>query len=149
MVLLPDFKDDPYWIARRLVGRATVKEIRHVLGFLRTNGFIEKVDGKWPTKDSMALSIDEIRSLAVRSYHKKMLEQAAGNLDTLPMEEREFGALTFLLPESAFGELKSRLKDFRQSMHKWAVEAAERSGTTNVVQVNIQMYSQTKKGSPS
>ena len=145
-VMLPDFSDDPYWISRRLVGRATVKEIRHALNFLRKGGFIQKGDdGRWTVRDTMVLSTDEIRSMAVQRFHRNILEQASGNLENLPVEMREFGALTFLLPESAFTELKTRLKDFRASLHQWAVEAAERSGDNDVIQINIQMYPQTRK----
>ena len=147
MALLPYFKDDPYWISRRLVGQASVREISHALKFLIDQEFIMKDDaGVYKAKDNMVLSTDEVKSLAIRRYHKKILEQATETLESLPMEEREFGALTFMLPEGAFEELKLRLKEFRKGIHKWAVEtgtSSEDSG--HVVQVNIQMYPQTKK----
>ena len=145
MVSLKDFRDDPYWIARRLNGRATTSEIGQALQFLMKEGFIERVDGRFVAKDNMVLSSDEIRSLAIRQYHRQMLEQAKESLESLPLEEREFGALTFVLPEAALEELKYKMKLFRRELHTWAMQvSAERDGEI-VVQVNAQMYPHTKK----
>jgi uncharacterized protein (TIGR02147 family) len=145
MCNLPDFRDDPYWISRRITGKASVAEIGQALQFLLKEGFIEKQDGKFLAKDNMVLSSDEVRSLAVRNYHRQMLEQAKEALENLPMEEREFGALTFVLPEDALAELKYKMKNFRRELHTWAMQVAEERGGELVVQVNAQMYPHSRK----
>lgn len=142
---LPDFRDDPYWIARRLTGKASVAEITQALQFLLKEGFIEKQDGRFVAKDNMVLSSDEVKSLAVRNYHRQMLDQAKEALENLPMEEREFGALTFVLPEAALTELKYKLKTFRRDLHTWAMQVAADDGGELVVQVNSQMYPHSRK----
>jgi uncharacterized protein (TIGR02147 family) len=96
----------------------------------------------------MVLSSDEVRSLAIRNYHRQMLDQAKESLENLPIEEREFGALTFVLPEAALAELKYKLKTFRRDMHTWAMQVAEEQGGDIVVQLNAQMYPHTKKVTP-
>ncbi len=148
MVGLVEFRDDPYWISRRINGRATVVEIGQALQFLLKEGFIEKVDGRFVARDNMVLSSDEVRSLAIRNYHRQMLEQAKEALENLPLEEREYGALTFVLPEAALAELKYKMKMFRSELHKWAMQVSEEQGGELVVQVNAQMYPHTKKVSP-
>jgi uncharacterized protein (TIGR02147 family) len=74
-----------------------------------------------------------------------MLDQAKESLDSLPLEEREFGALTFVLPEVALAELKYKMKLFRRELHTWAMQVAEGKEGEIVVQVNAQMYPHTRK----
>jgi uncharacterized protein (TIGR02147 family) len=145
MVSLKDFRDDPYWIARRVIGTSSTTEIGQALQFLLKEGFIEKTDGKCTPADNMVLSSDEVRSLAIRNYHRAMLDQAKESLENLPVEEREFGALTFVLPEAALAELKYKMKNFRRELHTWAMQIAEEQGGEIVVQVNSQMYPHTRK----
>lgn len=145
MVALKEFRDDPYWISRRMVGKASVAEIGQAMQFLLKEGFVEKVEGKFQSKDNMVLSSDEVRSLAIRNYHRQMLDQAKECLDSLPLEEREFGALTFVLPEAAMAELKYKMKLFRRELHTWAMQVAEEQGGELVVQVSAQMYPHTRK----
>lgn len=146
MVSLPDFRDDPYWISRRITGKANLTEITQALQFLVKEGFIEKTEtSEYTTKDNMVLTQDEIKSLAIRAYHRSMLEQAKEKLESLPLEEREFGALTFVLPESAISELKFKLKNFRREIHTWAMQVATQQESDVIVQVNYQMYPHTKK----
>lgn len=147
MCQIASFQDDPYWIARRLNGRATVKEISAALRFLLDKGFITRTpEGRFIAEDNMVLTSDEVRSLAIRSYHKAMLDQAKDYLDDLDTAEREYGALTFLLPSEKVPELKFKMKEFRRALHLWALEACETTPDECVVQVNMQMYPQTKRG---
>ncbi len=146
MIQMPDFHDDPYWIARRLHGKVSTQDISQAMKFLMTEGFIEKRDdGTYVAKENLVFSSDEVRSLAVRNYHRQMLEQANDALTTLSIQEREFGALTLVLPSEAMTELKERIKTFRRDLHLWAMQAAAHSAGDQVIQVNMQMYPHTKK----
>lgn len=146
MVELDDFRDDPYWLARRIQGKASMLEITKALSWLKTHGFIKQnQDGKYVATDNMVLSSDEVRSMAIRKYHRLMLDLAKECLDSLPVEEREFGALTFVLPAEALEELKYKMKLFRRDLHTWAMQVAEEKGGEIVVQTNFQMYPHTKK----
>lgn len=99
----------------------------------------------------MVLSSDEVRSLAIRNYHRQMLELAKQSLESLPMEQREFGALTLNLPESALPELKFKLKEIRKELHEWGLQVAQiqaQQGNLNesVTQINFQMFPLTRRG---
>ncbi len=141
-----DFRDDPYWIQRRLTGRIDIKEIVRALNFLKKNSLISKdAEGRFSVKDDMVISSDEIKSLAVRTYHKCALEQSLAALVDLPIDQREFGALIFQIPDQSLLELKQRLKSFRQELHEWALEQQKKAPDNTVVQLNLQMFPQTKK----
>lgn len=146
MVQAKQFREDPYWISRRLTGRATTTEITGALKFLEHHGFLKRDSkGELVNVDKMILSSDEVRCMAICQYHKKVLKQAIDTLDDLEMEKREFGAIIFILPKEAFSTLKSKIKEFRQELHLWALQQQQINlPDDNVIQVNIQMYPQTK-----
>jgi uncharacterized protein (TIGR02147 family) len=146
MVNLNEFRDDPYWISRRLCDKATPQEINAAIQFLKKEGFLVKgSDGTWNATDNMVISSDEIKNLAIRKFHRQMLAQANTALDNTEISEREFGALTFVLPEEAIEELKYKLKQFRTDLHTWSMQVAEDAGGELVVQMNFQMFPHTKK----
>ena len=146
MVTFHGFRDDPYWIQRRLNGRIELKTIVHALNFLKAKGFIEKrSDGLYCVKDEIVISSDEVKNFAVRGFHRRVLEQAIEVLEDLPIEQREFGALIFQLPDSAHPELKRKLKTFRQELHRWSLEQCQGPEAKRVVQLNLQMFPQTKE----
>lgn len=146
MITLKEFRDDPYWISRRLNNKASVSEIQKILGFLKDEGYISKKDdGTWEAVDNMVVSSDEVFSLAIRNFHRQMLDQAKQCLEELPIDEREFGAIIFSLPKSSVAELKHRIKKFRTEVHEWACQAISEDEGDIVVQLNLQMYPHTKK----
>lgn len=146
MTILHDFRDDPYWIARRMHGKASAQEILKSFHFLLQEGYIEKTpEGRYQPKDNVVLSSDEIRSLAIRNYHRQMLELARESLDGQSLDEREFGALTIILAKEHLGELKGRMKAFRQELHAWALAKNQERAGDQVVQVNSHMYCHTKR----
>lgn len=146
MVTLSDFSEDPYWISRRLNGRTSPGEVAAALNFLMENEFLYRTsDGRLAAKDALVISSDEVKSLAIRNYHRQMMEQAKETLESLPISLREFGALTILVPEAAMEELKQKMKTFRRELHHWAVAATAESLPDTIVQVNLQMYPHTKR----
>ena len=145
MVSLPDFRDDPYWVARRISRPVSHREIVEALQFLKDNEFVIKnEDGQWLAVDNFVISSDEVRRLAIRNYHRQMLSGAEDALERLDLDQREFGALTFNLPPSAIAELKHRLKKFRDEINDWTAAVTNDSNPDRVVQLNFQMYELTK-----
>ncbi|NRA66262.1 MAG: TIGR02147 family protein [Pseudobacteriovorax sp.] len=143
----PDFCDDPYWISRRLNGRTSVRDIRTVLDFLFKAKFIVKSeDGSFSCQDKIVISSDEVKNLALRQYYRTILDQGKDMLSDLALEEREFGSLILTMPVTRLADFKQRLKEFRRSIHKWALDAVvdEAEAPAQVVQFNFQMFPQTK-----
>lgn len=145
MVSLPDFREDPYWIARRLHDHVSVEEIHRALNFLIKEGFLERdASDSLVPRDNIVSTTDEINNLAIRNYHRQMLRQAEACLDNLPVDLREFGALTFQLPEKALAELKAKLKQFRRDIHEWSLQLDEKDQKKVIAQLNFQLYPHSK-----
>lgn len=146
-----DFREDPYWISRRLRGRVAAEEARNAIAFLLQHGYVRRNDaGRLEAADDVVISTDEVRSLAVRSYHRAMLGEAIEALSSVAVEEREYGALTVAIPRAALPELKSRIKAFRKELHTWIMAQAATNGVqpdNEIIQLNIQMFPHTGQGS--
>jgi uncharacterized protein (TIGR02147 family) len=143
MIGADDFRDDPYWIKRRLRSNADLKDIASALTFLKRNGFIFKDEnGKFAVKDDVILSSDEVRSMAIRGYYRRVIEQSIAMMEEVPVKEREYGALIFNLPEEDVPELKEKLKTFLNDLHKWTLKKSQKDGV--VIQYLFQMYPQTR-----
>lgn len=148
MVTTGHFKDDPYWLSRRLTGRTSITELAKAIGFLKQNGFIVRNERGFEAQDAMVLSSDEIKSLAIREYHRSCLKQAQEMLEDLDIHEREYGSLTVHLSAERMQELKEKLKEFRSELHQWAMQDGDvmpESDRSHIVQINFQMYPQTRK----
>jgi len=145
MIELKKFEEDPYWIARRLNFQVSIPEIRSALKFLIDEEYIQRSSSNTlEVAEKILTTPDEIASMSYRNYHRQMLHQAEEALNTIPLEDREFGAVTFILPESATQELKERIKKFRKEIHHWAVEQSSTTHGETVTQLNIQLYPHTK-----
>lgn len=145
MVESPAFNDDPHWIVRRLHGEATVTEVAAAIQFLLKEGFIERsASGKYSVRDHVVLSRDEVKSLAIRNYHRTMVKQAETALERIDIKDREFGAVTITLPESALEELKFKIKAFIRDTHDWAAQKTSESAGDIIAQLNVQMYPHTR-----
>ncbi len=145
MIELNIFEEDPYWIARRLNFQVSIPEIRSALKFLIDEEYIKRTSSDTlEVAEKILTTPDEIASLSYRNYHRQMLHQAEEALNTIPLEDREFGSVTFILPENAIQELKERIKQFRQEIHHWAVEQSSTNNGELVTQLNIQLYPHTK-----
>ena len=165
LVQTQGFREDPYWIARRLRGRVSQEQIREALDFLVSGGYVRRdACGRLEAADDVVLSTDEVKSLAVRSHHRCMLQEAVVAMETLPVEAREFGAMTVAIPTASIPELKERIKNFRKEIHTFmmaqmtaAIEATAATGNpadntvldSEIVQLNIQMFPHTGISKPA
>ncbi len=139
------FQNDPYRIARKLTGRINIAEINNAINFLLKANFIEISEtGVFSVKEDIVLSSDELRNLAVQTYHKAILEQSKQALEDIEMEQREFGALSFSIPNKKIKDLKRMLKNFRSEIHRWSLDTNKNDLTDCVIQLNFQMFPQTR-----
>lgn len=93
-------------------------------------------------KNDVILTSDEVRSLAIRGYYRRVIEQAATMLEEIPVDQREYGALIFNLHVKHIPELKEKLKGILNELHAWSLTKTDEQSA--VIQFLFQMYPQTK-----
>lgn len=101
MATLPGFKADPFWIQSRLVRFVPISEIRKCLQFLKGAHFFRvDDDGKVITHHKHINCVGGLYRLALRNFHKEMLEVATSSITSLTSDKRLLLAHTVAVPES-------------------------------------------------
>lgn len=135
---LPDFREDPRWIAKTLLPAIAPKQATQALTVLIELGLLLR-DGEGKLRQAEALVETAEGPLGhhVVQFHRTMMQRAAEAIDRVPRDEREIGALTLCLSEARMRALKAELEAFRNDLVRryMADPQAER-----VVQVNFQMF---------
>jgi len=130
---------NPEAIARAISPAVSVAKIRKSIALLKELGLVyEDTAGRWHASDKVISSEYEIQSIALKNYHKGMLEQAAASLDTCSSGEREFQGLTICTNRAAFQRMKERVRAFTDEL--LAMAAAETENADQVYQINVQVF---------
>ena len=133
-----DFRDDPKWIAEQLQPRITTAQAQKALATLEELGLLSR-DGSGRLQQASALVSTGCGPLGhhIINYHRTMLAQAAGALDTVPREEREISSVTLCVSQEVLLDLKERIREFRREL----LQLAELEGEPErVVQINFQLF---------
>ena len=150
MVELKEFSPDPYWISNLLHMAPSFKEISKSMQFLKKENFIKQDNkGRFHATENMVVTSEDIKNLSIRNYHRAILDLAKEMITILPVEDREFGALTIKIKEQDLKELKQKIKAIRQDLHMWSLEHevssdSPKKGKEVIVQINLQMFPHTK-----
>lgn len=147
LVLLPEFKEDPDWIARKLSPPITVKEAATALELLQKLGFLKREKGKLVQSEKNITTAREIISLAIANFHRQMIQRAAESIDRTRPEKRDVSSLTIALSKDKFEEAKRRIQEFRRELNVLLSEDAKpdsvgsRSDAVDAVyQINFQLF---------
>ena len=116
LLLHPDFVEDPEWIGQRLRPQVRGPEVRRALELLEEVGLIVREDGKLKPANKKISTGPSVKSLAVRNFHRAMLDLAGGALDRVPAQERDITALTVSLTDGQYAQVKKRIDTFRQDL---------------------------------
>ena len=134
-----DFAADPRWIKAQIRPTISVAQARAALGTLLKLGLLvhDEATGRLVRGEPTLTTGHEVRSVAVRAYHRQMIEQAALALEAVPPESRDISALTVCVRASSIGELKQRVHRFREEM----LDLCDREESPEqVYQLNIQLF---------
>lgn len=95
---LPDFDEDPERLAKRMRFKTKPDEIRRGIDNLERLGLLVRgEDGRLEPAEKNLTSGPEVRSLAIRNFHRSMLQRAVEALDTVPLAERNVSGVTVAL----------------------------------------------------
>lgn len=109
-----DFIPDPEAIARRLRPRVRPLVVRRALELLERLGLIvADAEGIPRPAEPVLSSGPAVRSLAVRNFHRKMLELASRALDKVSPTERNITSVTVPLDKQEYERVCAKLSELR------------------------------------
>ena len=138
MVLLEDFCEDHKWISKRIRPQITEAEAKEAMEMLFEMGLISRgEDGRLIQSDAHIYSGDEVKSLAVANYQRKMIELAGESLEKLVSDNREIGSITFAVSKGGMKQARTMIREFRSRL---AGFLAKDESAEDVYQFNIQLF---------
>jgi len=122
LAALDDFREDPEWLGRRMRPKVRPASIARALTLLGDLGLLVRdAAGRLRPAERTLSTGPEVRSLAVRNFHRRMLELAIDALDKIPKDDRNITSVTVTLDRRRYHRVVELLAKLRQE-----VLAAER-----------------------
>ena len=145
LLLHPDFREDPAWIGRRLHPEVKPADVRQALGLLEEVGLVVRdAQGRLRPSTTRISTGPKVRSLAVRNFHRSMLELASQALESAPQDQRDVTALTLTLSKKQFELVRSRIGLLRRELLDLVDEEHKAEGADleprEVYQVGFQLF---------
>ena len=139
LVNLPNFKEDPKWIAQKLTPSITEAEAKRALDELMKLGLLERnQEGRLVQTSNDITTGDEVVNSAIPIYHRELLGKAAESLANIPKEKRDISALTLGIPPEAVGKIKAMIQNFRKEVVGFLSNEGGSPETIN--QLNLQFF---------
>jgi len=152
MVSLPNFKEDPEWIARTLQPQITPQEAKFALQTLLNLHFITRdSEGKLVQQSEIVSTGDEVTAAptipqlhkdAVMRFHKEMMRRGAEAIDRFEPTDRDISSLTMNLSRKNANKIKRMVQAFRKEL--LAISAADK-GAELVYELNFQLFPLTRQ----
>lgn len=142
LALLPDFKEDPKWIARKLSPPIKPQEAATALELLLKLGFLKRdKSGRLVQAERNITTPREVQSLAIANFHRQMIRIASEAIDRTSAEKRDISSLTIPLSAEKFREAKRRIQEFRRELN---VLLSDDLKADSVYQINFQIFNLTE-----
>jgi uncharacterized protein (TIGR02147 family) len=131
-------------LAAALVPSVLPKQIKKALRLLKELKFIRVAENGNYAVESPLISTDkEIQSVAVRNFHRKMIELAGNAIDKVDKEDREISSVTMKISRNGFERIKSRIQEFKDEIIRMVSEDTD---VDQVHQLNFQFFPVSRKG---
>jgi uncharacterized protein (TIGR02147 family) len=132
------FREDPEWIANRLVPPITPAQAAHALQLLQALGFVERgPGGRLRQREPLLSTGPEVRSLAAGNFHRQMMERAAESIERFPREKRDISGLTVSVTPALLALFKQKVTQLRAELLELSGAAED---PTVVAQLNFQLF---------
>ena len=129
---------DLHAVANHLNPPISQNDARNALEVLKQLKLIEKDGhGGWNITQQIVTTGGEVKSSAVRDFHRRTLELAQESLDRHSIAERDVSSIVFTVDQADIPEFKQRIEDFRRGL----LQFAKRSEHANrVYALNVSMF---------
>jgi uncharacterized protein (TIGR02147 family) len=133
-----DFRDDPEWIAKKVLPPISVSEAKRALDILFRLGLVARgEDGRVRQTDVHVSTGPETLGVHIATYHRTMMERASEAIDLVKATQRDISSLTLCLGPDGLAELKLRIQAFRRELLKLSEDDPS---PRQVVQLNMQLF---------
>jgi uncharacterized protein (TIGR02147 family) len=117
LVARADFVEDGAWIAARLRPNIRPAEATAALSLLLRLGLLVRSEsGRLVPAEPKLTATKGVQQLAVRNYHRAMLEHAHAALDHVPVDERNVTSLTVALTREQYQTVCQRLAEVQREL---------------------------------
>ncbi|MGZ3743918.1 MAG: TIGR02147 family protein [Pseudobdellovibrionaceae bacterium] len=139
LVNLPNFQEDPEWIAQSLVPSITPAQAKQAFEELLQLGLIERDhSGKVVQTTANVTTPDEIISTFKADCLKEFIKLGAESIKRVPRDKRDISSVTIGLSKSSFLEVKEIAKKFRREIME--IASKEQDSSDDIYQFNIQFF---------
>lgn len=132
---LQSFKSSIKWISKQL-GLPEIL-ISESLDRLERLKIIDRSVTPWRLETANLKTSDDIPSEALKEFHAKNLELAIQKLKTVPVQDRDFSAITVAIDKAKLSFVKGMIRDFRRKLTR-ILEAGENKD--EIYQLSIQFF---------
>ncbi|MGZ3771673.1 MAG: TIGR02147 family protein [Bdellovibrio sp.] len=144
LVTLSGFNSDPSWIGQKL--GISEREAQFAIGDLISHGYLMKNEGKELKRTDLKLRFPTDQShVAIRNYHKMMIEKAENTLEKTDQKEFENRLINCISFAGNSQKLKQAQVIINEALYKAAELLANDTLIDSVYQVNLQFFEITKK----
>lgn len=137
------FRADSLWISRKINIKTNLCEIDSALTFLLREKLIIKDQGQYQVVYKQIVAGNGERSLVIRRAHEHILEEAMKSL-LRPVENREFGHSTLVIPADAKGIVKEKVRAMQEDFKNWIEHSVIKKNSTGksklIAVFNTQFY---------
>lgn len=134
-----DSKSQIKFLASKLGLKAI--EVRRALDSLLASGLVKMETGSYAATNSNIASTSDIRSSALRKFHRDILARATVAIENQDLAERDFSAVSFVLDPSKIEIAKQKIQEFRRDLTGFLEKNGKQS---EVYTLNIQLFKLSK-----
>ena len=144
---LRDWNDDWKALGKALYPPISATEARRSIALLEELGLLVKEGTRWRQTDRALSTGHQVTSLAVRSFHHKMLGLAADSLDPLSADQRHISGITLGLSEEGYRLIEKEIEAAEERILKIAEK--DRGEKSRVVQLINALFPLAHLSAPS
>lgn len=145
MISLPNFKNDPHWIAAQIIPNIRPKQAADSLKLLQELNLIEFSDAenKFRVTEKNLSTGDEIASLSIVRYFQHMIDLGKESITAIDESERDVSAIVVSLDRPTFESVKKEVQLFRKRILKMCESV---QNPEFITQLNMQFFPVSVKG---
>jgi uncharacterized protein (TIGR02147 family) len=139
LVATKPFKNEPEWIAKRLIPQITPNEAKKALELLTELGLLIKKEDGTLHQDTPKLEVDpDVTTLSIRNFNRSMIDLGKASIEKFSQDNREVSGLTMGVSKECFQELKQMIREFKTKVANYVVN--DNRSEEQVYQLNFQFF---------